>query len=691
MSLRSIESRKLRGQSPSVWLLVVLSVTLMNGCREKSSSSVKRSGVRSQRSGNSSQSKVLVDNFAFTLNDLASRNDTVLVREEKILDATNSADGKEILAMVSVVNEGAGATYLQVPLNNANFRDAGVKKGDIVRLYTVDLDTEDKAESAERGMAVLKALSLKVRRLDERNPDNALILDVGLNQATSTPERIEVWRFSNRRAQANRSAVSNYLRNREPATNWMPTPDQKELDFLSDTATRWLRNRADQNSNWSPTELLATLPEDLRQAESIKEFFTEESLSSKRVTQGDSRLLQQAVWMRDISDWARGNAVTDLEVATALFDWTIRNVWAVPPEQAVDIHHPWQAVVYGRGTVEDRAWVFAELCRQQQVAVVMLSVGEKTSVAFWLPAALIEGELYLFDAQLGLPLVAKGDGSTLTLSQVLASPELLNASVKSEEEGNGYRVGADELRQVSLSISASLFQLSRSTELLENELEGEQIVRLFADVDGLRNQLEDDAAVGPVSLWSWPLLSMLEEQKIKISKRRKAVAAYSPFLKEPMLWKARAMHFQGEKPPLASDRANVLTEPRDGHREAIKLYTSARVRPTDKALSSMPKETREVSARMKALASLWLGQLSYDLGRFETAQFWFDAVDRENLESTRIQALNYNLARTYEQLGQVEKAITLLKETDKDSLQYAGNLQRAKGLQDETGDSLESE
>lgn len=666
---------------PALQLLFALAVCL--GCSEKPSSNVKSSGVRKQQSGNTSQSKVLIDNFAFTLNDLASRSDTKLVREEKILDATNSADGKEILAMVSQLPDVPGATYLQVPLLNANFQSAGVKPGDIVRLYTVDLDTESKRESAQRGMEVLKALSLRIRRLDERNPENALILDVGLQFPTQSPERIEVWRFSNRRARANRAAIDKYLKFREPAANWMPTPDQQELDFLADTATRWLRNRSEGKTSWSPSELISTLPKDFSAAEPLKATVSQENLAAKRLTQAESRLLQQAIWLRDISEWARGNAVTDLEVAAALFDWTVRNVWAVAPDQAVDIHHPWQAMLYGRGTVEDRAWVFAELCRQQQIPVVVLAVGEPVSADFWLPAALIEGELYLFDTQLGLPLESK-DGETFTLSQVLASPERLNPfSGNDKSDEAAYRVEEEQLKQLTVWLPASSFQLSRTAKLLENELEGEQIVRLFADADALVEELQGESQFASVGLWPWPFLSVVDEQTIKISKRRVAAAAYAPFLKEPLLWKARALHFQGEKPPLESSRSNILTEPRDGHREAIKLYTHSRVRPTDKAVEQLPDEIREVAAQTKALASLWLGQLSYDLGRFETARFWFESVKKEDLEPAHVEALRYNLARTLERLGQVENAIELLEATDRSSLHYQGNLLRAAKLKDD--------
>ena len=41
----------------------------------------------------------------------------------------------------------------------------------------------------------------------------------------------------------------------------------------------------------------------------------------------EGRLLEEAVWLRDISQWARGEQLSsDADVATALFDWTVRNV-----------------------------------------------------------------------------------------------------------------------------------------------------------------------------------------------------------------------------------------------------------------------------------------------------------------------------------------------------------------------------
>ena len=59
--------------------------------------------------------------------------------------------------------------------------------------------------------------------------------------------------------------------------------------------------------------------------------------------------------------------------AAALFDWTIRNIQLESDEDGIP-HRPWHTLLYGNGTAEQRAWVFAGLCRQQGLNVVMVGI-----------------------------------------------------------------------------------------------------------------------------------------------------------------------------------------------------------------------------------------------------------------------------------------------------------------------------
>ena len=68
--------------------------------------------------------------------------------------------------------------------------------------------------------------------------------------------------------------------------------------------------------------------------------------------------IQEAIWLRDISRWAHGDGFDDVSRATALFDWTVRNIQLEADEDSMP-RRPWQTLLFGRGTAEQRAWVFA--------------------------------------------------------------------------------------------------------------------------------------------------------------------------------------------------------------------------------------------------------------------------------------------------------------------------------------------
>ena len=68
--------------------------------------------------------------------------------------------------------------------------------------------------------------------------------------------------------------------------------------------------------------------------------------------------------------------------------------------------------------------MFAMLCRQQGMDVVMLGVSEPEP-KFWLPALVLDYELYLFDVRLGLPIAGLGGEGVATLRQVREDESLL--------------------------------------------------------------------------------------------------------------------------------------------------------------------------------------------------------------------------------------------------------------------------
>lgn len=668
--------------------LVVLAGALMAGvsCSDKPKPRARsggRSGVARQ-----DDSAMLIQTVAKTLNNLPAETVLDLVPPEPILDDSKSANQQPVLATLDVNPQDpeGGYVYLSVPAGNANFRGIDVRQGDVVR-YFVQYDVES-IEHGGGGEATY--IEIPVRRLDTNNPNNALILDVPLSGPMPEPSRIEIWRFSDRRMREIQLRLDKYVRRRDPAIAWEPSPDESALVLLVERANQWFRNLTEDRSQWQPTKLIETLPSSVREAESIAPQIMESALRDGQFDLAQARSLQEAIWLRDIAAWAKGDAYEKLDVASALFDWTVRNIQLDEPSRLGIVYQPWQALMYGHGKAEHRAWIFVELCRQQQIEAAILTLGENDDK--WLAAARIDGDLYLFDPSLGLP-ITTDQGNVATLVQTIANPELLRAL--DLDEANPYWISADDLQHVEAKLVATPLQLSRRAAALQNALQGEDFVFLTANVDKEADSLKDVEELSTVELWEFPYQSRLAEESMRRPQRIEAAQRFLVFAQLPKLWKARTLHFQGTKPIPVSQQNDPLAQPRRGHREAVTLYQSPEIRVRDELLARVDPMERLILANAKNDASYWLGLLSFDLGKFVVADDWLRTRTLAAFPNGPWTAgARFNLARTLVELGKTEEAIALLEADE--SPQRHGNRVLARQLRtkleaDEAETAVEAE
>lgn len=670
----------------AIWLLCATALAAVIGCEKTAAPHARSLRFRGDNSD------VYLNSVAATLNDLPNALDLELLPAQPILTASTSKDGKEVRAICgrNPQSPDGAFNFLQAVDGNAHFQTIQVQPGDILRYY-VNLD----ADAAERDIEQRTALELRVRRLDASDPENALIIEGGLNGPALTPQRIEIWRYSDKRMDAIRSRMRIYERNRQPPAGWEPSPDLAALQQIVERGNQWLRNRdasADRDDSWSYNAQLAGMADSVRlpeasegaakiAKEAVTEATSEKNLRDGTFAEWEGRLLEQAVWCRDIAQWARGDALSDLDAVTSLFDWTVRNVQLDPSgDGPTNISHPWQALVYGHGTAEHRAWVFAELCRQQGIDAVVLQSAARADgkPAPLLVGALVDGQLYLFDPQLGLPIPGAAT-AVATLAEAAENDALLRALDVSADQA--YPLTAAQLDNVDALIVASPLQLARRSARLEAALEGEEFVKLAADADALGEQLAKQPHIGAVKLWERPFQAVADEFSLKASVRQQAAAEFEPFAQRPLLWKARVLHFQGNKDVRAEERNDPLARPRSGHQDAPKLYQDRTVRPSDDVLATLDATKREVYEAAKAASSYWLGLLIYDRGEYEVATSWLGGrtLDR-NPEGKWAPGARYNLARAYEKLGRTDEAVKLLEASPASDPQRFGNLVRAKQL-----------
>jgi hypothetical protein len=653
-------------------VVLVLISALIAGCQPTPNAPKKPSGGGG---GSSSRQNKRVDVLFTTvveqLRDLPSYVDVDLTPPTVVLDSKTSADGQDVMAICGVAPnvEDGPINCIMATTHNARFRSLGVKPGDMLKYFV--LYDED---SAETGISQTVSLDLTVAQVLD---DNTLLFEGGLQIPITEPAKIEIWHYSDGRLNEIATDLARYARYRDPSFNWEPSPDNRVLKQMTERLNQWMR-LSQTNVKWSADELVATIEPELAGDDRLAPLIKPEALADNAVQPHEGRLLQEAVWLRDVGRWTQGDSFDDVVRATALFDWIVRNI-QLDADAEQKLYRPWEAIVYGHGTAKQRAWVFALMARQLGLDVVVLEVpsGEEGKSQFWLSALLSDGKLYLYDTRLGLPIPGKDGQGVATLADLQADPALLR---KLDLEDVKYPVTEEQLKHVTAHVVADPFDLSRRAAAIEAKLAGDDRLALTVSPTALAEKLTSVSGVGEVELWDFPFRTIREQLRIPISDRRELAQEFEPFAWRPTLWKARVLHFQGHEKgdvdALNADPDEVIND----HREAIGLYTSDRVRPPERLLNTLGSEPKKkIYSTAKDAASHWVGLLLFDEGELAAAEDWFsDPRLQSDPNGPWYTGNRYNLARTLEAQDKTAEAVKLY-EADT-SPQSHGNRLRARGL-----------
>jgi hypothetical protein len=670
-------------------MLLAAGAIALGGCREPEVSKSARS--QQELLKRADRGAALIDNVASQLADLPAAVDTELRPPTVILDSTRSMNGQDVYAIAAANPqvEGNPVNIVGVPLGNGRFKGLNVRSGDIAKFYIVQDETVDE-ERQQSGFSRQLAKELIIAQVLD---DNTFLIEGSLPRQVLEPAKLEIWRNVDDRLEAINEKLVRYAERRLPPLGWEPTPDDQVLLQIVSWLNQWLR-QTEPKSDWKRDPMIDSLDPALLADEQIKKMLTAPALAVQDFVAEDSRHLQEAVWMRDISRWARGEDFDELARATALFDWTIRNIQLMPGEGAPP-HSPWRTLADGRGTAEERAWVFALLCRQQALDVVMLELpaakeaegggqsaeGQKASSGpspsalrpqpFWLSALLLNNELYLFDTRLGLPIPGPGGEGVATLSQVQKDDAILR---QLDLDDSKYPADSEAAKKAVAAIVVSPFELSRRARQLESKLTGEHHLVLTVAPSEFASQLNAIPGVAGVKLWAKPFRVIQEQLKLGRDAREFEALAFEPFAKRPLLWKARMRHFQGRREREVRSDEDAIND----HQEAAALYQ--RVRPTDVKLSRISNEgERRVDTAAKTDATYWIALLSFDDGKYSVAADWLGRGNLGVPGSVWLSGTRYNLARALEAQQKFEEAAKLL-EDDNDSPQRHGNRLRARLL-----------
>ncbi len=450
----------------------------------------------------------------------------------------------------------------------------------------------------------------------------------------------------------------------------------------------------------------------------------------------DAMALEEAVLARDLSRWARGEEADDVSRAKRLFDWTVRNI-QLEPERAehqgkTTIHvmqMPWETMFFGRGTSMERAWVFVLLARQQGLEAAVLAVEEAagtggTRLRPWAIGVLSEGNVYVLDPLLGLPLPAPNglrldesgplDVQPATLAQLAANDRLLRQLDLSAERP--YPLKSADLKKVVALVDGTPWWLSQRMRAVESRLARDDRMVLSISPAASAQRWKACPAVADVRLWTVGYETVFQRMLLGPDLANWQAGMMAPFTirtasggasgpqttegqQAPMFWETNpdaaaqqtrsrqaASDNRPEALPSAPLRIGRLLHLRGrflGQPSATSCYQMARLSDRQLAEFSSAESSQQVEILRlaKHYATYWLGLLAYEERNYPSARDYLLARTLEAApRSPWIPGAKYNLGRVYEAEKQYAKAIQQYR-GNTEAIDAYGNRLRARWLE----------
>lgn len=403
-------------------------------------------------------------------------------------------------------------------------------------------------------------------------------------------------------------------------------------------------------------------------------------VTTERLTPFDATHVRDALLDFSTADNLSRGAEGSLERVVRLFAYVARTI---TPQATGSVELPltaYEAELLGRGSAEDRAWLFANLMRQLRIDSVIMRPADATENDPWWVAVLLEDGVYLFDPALGLPVPstkATGDvaGTLLpepaTWAEVVDNPQLLTDYRKAAglEDSD---IDAARLKNPRVELVGSESFWIQPMERLELSLTEDRGVLLY-------DPLHDTQVGGPGlvsrvgaaggSYWNadsidvWPYTSRVREvrsnlpetQKQRIRQRIEPYLGLvdvntkgpTPVAEPPSrdLWQTRIFHMSGRPAPAVGSYQHI---------RLTGTVPDPLLSPNDQSLNSKAADE----------AFYWTAQAQFDDGEYQTAAATAqDYIDNAGDRSEEAASLITLCLAAQGKTDEAAKAIDALPET----------------------------
>jgi hypothetical protein len=271
-----------------------------------------------------------------------------------------------------------------------------------------------------------------------------------------------------------------------------------------------------------------------------------------------------------------------------MFEWVCRNVTLAPEEEQLPLTF-YEIAIIGRGSAADRAWVFGEILKQRRLDAVMLRAKDNPTGPLLIGVPW-EGEVYLFDPQLGLPLPRGDEPSAAqssrpaTLKQVRENPDWLKAlSARSDQP---YEPTAEQLADPQVDAFTTVTSWTARMWNLEQLLPGEALCFVYEAPDTLGEApgvFARVAAADPawqadkVGAWPYPLQRGFQFSQLQLDPNlaREMQAATAPLAAPMEVLKDEEGHARRKETMLQLKSRTMQLQGR--HAEAVANFVTIRL------------------------------------------------------------------------------------------------------------------
>ena len=442
-------------------------------------------------------------------------------------------------------------------------------------------------------------------------------------------------------------------------------------------------------------------------------------LGEKRFTLRDGEHLRDCLLERTISRYAPGTGKSELERATHLFDHLVRAIGLVPaPPHDLPLT-PYEVYLFGKGTAEDRAWIFVNVLRQLRIDAVLLfptASGPASTQASagpkFLVGVLLENQVFLFDPQSGVAIPAISADATgglprvATLAEAVAEPAVLKQLDAGPDRP--YPISVEALRHPAVALVGDAGFWSARMQGLQTQFVG---VRALVIADPLQDAGNASAGLysrvvkaggdswtaADVRVWDHPETRLAAHVELTRFQQDSLIGMMRPFGAYKILasidqrtgqpvfvGKEETEDPTGDKDLHPGVRMNKRTTAGEQMRarqlqmegdftQAIQIYTNVRSKSKDVLKARPDPLNRVMHAKAIDDAVFWTGLCQFEQGEFKSAVNTFQRYRKQPDEDSKwVRESRYLLARSLASAGDHTAAIAELEPVAPDDLEYLG-------------------